>query len=191
MSTRSYIGIKNSDGSLELAYCQFDGYPSDKMPMLTTSYGTEELVRKLIAKGGFRSLVENPDGVDYYANHGEEIDILKYKDIHELRDSFTTGEAYSIEYVYIWCDGTWTCASGSSDIFPLDCFGKEGEVSANDLEDLQSYPFDKWIAEYFTVTPEEKHIPTVSRLSKEEWLRQHYPDLRELPKWRFPALMAA
>jgi hypothetical protein len=28
-------------------------------------------------------------------------------------------------------------------------------------------------------------------LSKEEWLKQHYPELTELPKWRFPGMVAA
>jgi hypothetical protein len=26
------------------------------------------------------------------------------------------------------------------------------------------------------------------RLSKEEWLKEHYPEMSELPKWRFPGL---
>jgi hypothetical protein len=30
-------------------------------------------------------------------------------------------------------------------------------------------------------------IPVI-RLSKEEWLRQHYPEMKELPKWRFPSV---
>jgi hypothetical protein len=32
---------------------------------------------------------------------------------------------------------------------------------------------------------------TVVRLSKEEWLRQHYPEITELPKWRFPNMAVA
>jgi hypothetical protein len=33
-------------------------------------------------------------------------------------------------------------------------------------------------------TPPRQYIP---RLSKEDWLRQNYPELSELPTWRFPA----
>jgi hypothetical protein len=32
---------------------------------------------------------------------------------------------------------------------------------------------------------------TTLRLSKEDWLKQHYPELSELPKWRFPAAAVA
>jgi hypothetical protein len=34
----------------------------------------------------------------------------------------------------------------------------------------------------------EAQMPVRIRLSKEDWLRQHYPELSELPKWRFPAV---
>jgi hypothetical protein len=33
--------------------------------------------------------------------------------------------------------------------------------------------------------------PARKPLSKEDWLRQNYPEMSELPKWRFPALVAA
>jgi hypothetical protein len=34
--------------------------------------------------------------------------------------------------------------------------------------------------------PQPLTVPVSPRLSKEDWLRTHYPDLQELPKWRFP-----
>jgi hypothetical protein len=33
-------------------------------------------------------------------------------------------------------------------------------------------------------------VVAVKRLSKEDWLKAHYPELKELPKWRFPRLAA-
>jgi hypothetical protein len=38
----------------------------------------------------------------------------------------------------------------------------------------------------FIPATEQPPAPVV-RLSKEEWLKQHYPEMTELPKWRFPA----
>jgi hypothetical protein len=189
MSTRSHICIKNADGSITRVYCHSDGYPSDQMPTLTESYGTEEKIRKLISKGGFSYLAENIDEVPYYADRGEEIDIVTYKDIHEYLEFFKSGDLSDIEYLYIWCDGTWTCASGCYNINPLDCFGKDGKISGDYTGELPSYPFDKWVATYFENVPEEPQVAFVApRLSKEEWLKQNYPHLSELPKWRFPGL---
>jgi hypothetical protein len=37
------------------------------------------------------------------------------------------------------------------------------------------------------VSPIPKAAPVV-RLSKEDWLKQHYPEMSELPKWRFPSV---
>jgi hypothetical protein len=36
-----------------------------------------------------------------------------------------------------------------------------------------------------SATPSKLSVPVI-RLSKKDWLRQHYPELSELPKWRFP-----
>jgi hypothetical protein len=34
------------------------------------------------------------------------------------------------------------------------------------------------------------NVPVAKRLSKEDWLKANYPELKELPKWRFPAVVA-
>lgn len=78
------------------------------------------------------------------------------------------------------------------------------------MEAAQAAAFPNWLCQYierqikvgvsvFTskpgqticatvVTPVPQATPAQVRLSKKDWLRQHYPDMQELPKWRFPAM---
>jgi hypothetical protein len=51
MATRSYIGIRNSDDSVEYIYCHFDGYPSHNGAILTQHYTSLDKVKELIALG--------------------------------------------------------------------------------------------------------------------------------------------
>lgn len=51
MSTRSRIGIKNSDGTISSIYCHFDGYPSGVGATLVEHYQSPEKVRQLIGLG--------------------------------------------------------------------------------------------------------------------------------------------
>lgn len=56
MSTRSYIGIKEKDGSFNLVYCHWDGYIGWNGRILYNHYKTEEKVRKLLSMGNMSSL---------------------------------------------------------------------------------------------------------------------------------------
>lgn len=51
MSTRSIIGILNSDGTATYVFCHWDGYPSHHAPILMEHYATEDRVRQLLAQG--------------------------------------------------------------------------------------------------------------------------------------------
>jgi len=59
MSTRSNIGILNSDGTVDYIYCHFDGYPEHNGKILNEHYTTEEKVRELIGLGDLSMLGEN------------------------------------------------------------------------------------------------------------------------------------
>ena len=56
MSTRSNIGIINRDGTIEMIYCQSDGYPSWNGRILLENYSNEDKVRALLALGDISSL---------------------------------------------------------------------------------------------------------------------------------------
>ena len=51
MSTRSIIGILNSDGTATYVFCHWDGYPAHHAPLLLEHYNTEDRVRQLLAQG--------------------------------------------------------------------------------------------------------------------------------------------
>jgi hypothetical protein len=86
MSTRSNIGIVNKDGTVDLIYCHYDGYPRNNGTILLTYYYKEKTVRELIANGNLISLansvpgcnclcfggLENKDSIDFTVNPGIE-----------------------------------------------------------------------------------------------------------------------
>lgn len=51
MSTHSYIGVIEEDGTLKYVYCHSDGYPSYLGRMLLTYYSTPELATGLVNLG--------------------------------------------------------------------------------------------------------------------------------------------
>ena len=51
MSTRSHSDIWNEDGSLDVIYCHWDGYPSYNGAVLLHHYQDPEKIRELIALG--------------------------------------------------------------------------------------------------------------------------------------------
>jgi len=56
MSTRSNIGILNTDGTIDFIYCHFDGYVEGVGAILHEHYLDESKVRELIALGDISSL---------------------------------------------------------------------------------------------------------------------------------------
>lgn len=60
MSTRSRIGILESDGSVTSIYCHWDGYVSHHGPILRDHYATEAKVRALLALGDISILGDAP-----------------------------------------------------------------------------------------------------------------------------------
>ena len=58
MSTKSRIGILNTDGTTETICCYFDGYPEHHLPILAKNYTTEAKVRELLNLGDISSLEE-------------------------------------------------------------------------------------------------------------------------------------
>lgn len=117
MATRSNIGIKNTDGSIEMIYCHWDGYPDNQLPILTGHYDTEDKVRELLALGDISSLAErvrpnenekhsfdNPIDdvvVAYHRDRGEDLNpARKYPNL----DAALSNKE---EYAYIFEDNKW------------------------------------------------------------------------------------
>lgn len=58
MSTRSNVGIINTDGSVQTIYIHSDGYPSHNGRILLNHYNTEDAVRTLLSLGDLSVLGE-------------------------------------------------------------------------------------------------------------------------------------
>lgn len=58
MSTRSNIGIINEDGSVDVIYCHWDGYPCHNGALLLHHYKEEDKVRRLMRLGDISYLAE-------------------------------------------------------------------------------------------------------------------------------------
>jgi hypothetical protein len=56
MSTRSHICRQNTDGSYDVIYCHYDGYPSHNGRILYAHYHTPEQVAALLALGDLSKL---------------------------------------------------------------------------------------------------------------------------------------
>jgi hypothetical protein len=187
---RALVGIKNPDGTIRVAFCPRCGVPAYAVKVLAENYGDEQSARKLISGGDFGGLEDIQSKICYEPIDCPELRQREFTDIYELVVKHQTGVISGFSYAYIFCDGTWTSASFyRKEVVAQDFFGKSGEVfSKVDSRSIQPYPLFQWIEEFF---PSPKVVaPTLPRLSKDDWLRQHYPELSELPKWRFPCVSA-
>ncbi len=96
MATRSLIGIKNKDGSIETIYNHWDGYPTYVGTVLSLFYGEEE-TRKLLKFGDRSSLQAKPTKKDSYSERGEKCPAKKHNSFAE----FAKADKASAEYVYL------------------------------------------------------------------------------------------
>jgi hypothetical protein len=60
MSTHSYIGIENPNGTVNFIYSHFDGYPAYMKPVLEKHWDTRKRVESLMALGDIRALKRDP-----------------------------------------------------------------------------------------------------------------------------------
>lgn len=99
MSTRSRIGIKNQDGSIDSIWQHYDGYPSWTGAHLLADYNTAEKARALINQGD-REHIDKPIA-------DEEIGASIRHDANEEEFWDRFGDD-SEEYAYIWTEEGWT-----------------------------------------------------------------------------------
>jgi hypothetical protein len=125
MSTRSRIGILNSDGSIDSVYHHFDGYPEWLGVKLKRNYKTSAKVRALIEGGGI-SCIESYQ--DWDRNKLEKPIVLTYamrgetdcKAAHheDLKD-FLMYDTCQTEFSYLWNGSLsileWTCWKANFD----------------------------------------------------------------------------
>jgi hypothetical protein len=115
MSTRSNTAILNSNGTVTMTYCHFDGYPSHRAPILLANYSDEDDVRALIALGDMSSQGERhiPFGPHSYERPEEGCSVFYCRDRGEAWDDVKPMEYASVDdavaamsaYLYLFVPG--------------------------------------------------------------------------------------
>lgn len=100
MSTRSNIGILNSDGTVRAAYIHWDGYPTGVGDELLKDFNTPESINARLDKGNGSSLYDG-----FYKDRGEkDQDATVFKSKDEYLTEHVCGW---VEYQYLYEDGKW------------------------------------------------------------------------------------
>jgi hypothetical protein len=117
MATRSYIGIRNTDASVDYIYCHFDGYPEHNGAILTEYYSNINRVNELLNLGDLSVLgkfIGEKQDFDkrvvgnclaYGRDRGESNVGKKNTGYDELITD------QSVAYVYVFDGDYWECHS--------------------------------------------------------------------------------
>ena len=123
MSTRSHIGIWNEDGSLDVIYCHWDGYPSYNGALLLHHYQDPEKIRELIALGDISLLAESVKPAEGVVvaygreRHEDGVDTKHFDTLDEYKKLMRSEGGY-IEYVYLYqaSDRKWIWTPATDNI---------------------------------------------------------------------------
>lgn len=123
MSTRSRIGIKNSNGTITSIYCHFDGYPDGVGAVLKEHYNDENVIQKFINLGDMSFLTPtidpNPNlphsfdkpqkGVTVFYGRDRQEENINARISNTEKEYFKLAEDCWGEYAYLWENGKWKC----------------------------------------------------------------------------------
>jgi len=124
MSTRSYIGRLNENGSVDYVYCHHDGYPSGVGSLLVNHYTRPEDVSALLELGDLSALSTNTDESVFYGRDRHESE-TEAKQVRN-QDEFGTLDEY--KYLYDEYSEQWSCYDANNNL---------KEIPSND-EDIYS-----------------------------------------------------
>jgi len=117
MATRSYIGVRNTDASVDYIYCHFDGYPEHNGKILTEHYSNINRVNELLNLGDLSVLGQFiGEKMDFdkriqdtclaYGRDRGESNVSKKNTGY---DTLITDQ--SVDYVYVFDGDYWECHS--------------------------------------------------------------------------------
>lgn len=115
MSTRSNIGIRNTDGTIEYIYCHFDGYPEHNGEILTQYYTNVNRVKELLKLGDLSVLGKFIGEKQDFDKRVKDCCLAYGRDRGEtgVSSSTTTLENLlsngTIDYTYIFDGDYWEC----------------------------------------------------------------------------------
>ena len=115
MATRSYIGVRNTDSSVDYIYCHFDGYPEHNGQILTEHYTNINRVNELLQLGDLSVLGQFiGEKMDFdkriqdtclaYGRDRGETNVDKKNSGY---DELITDQ--SVDYVYVFDGDYWEC----------------------------------------------------------------------------------
>ena len=109
MSTRSYIGKQNKDGSIKYIYCHNDGYIYGGVgETLFLFYRDEKKIDQLLELGDLSYVGKTTNSEDtcaYSRDRGEKLRIREAVSIEDF-GKFANDNVF-IDYVYLYKDGEW------------------------------------------------------------------------------------
>ena len=117
MATRSYIGTRNTDGTVDYIYCHFDGYPEHNGQILAEHYTNPNRVNELMKLGDLSVLgkfIGEKQDFDkrvvgnclaYGRDRGESNVGVKNAVYSELITD------QNVDYVYVFDGDYWECHS--------------------------------------------------------------------------------
>ena len=107
MSTRSYIGKQNKDGSIKYVYCHNDGCINGGVgEKLFFFYKDEKQIDQLLKLGDLSSIGKSTGSTCAYSrDRGEKLYIREAANIEEF--GRVAEDNVSIDYVYLYRDGQW------------------------------------------------------------------------------------
>jgi hypothetical protein len=117
MATRSYIGVRNADASVDYIYCHFDGYPDHNGKILTEHYSNINRVNELLNLGDLSVLGQFiGEKMDFdkriqdtclaYGRDRGESNVSKKNSGY---DELITNQ--NVDYVYVFDGNYWECHS--------------------------------------------------------------------------------
>jgi hypothetical protein len=118
MATRSYIGIRNLDASVDYIYCHYDGYPSHNGAILTEHYNTIDKVKALLELGDLSILspeIGEKQDFNDRSTHNKDWCLSYGRDRNEPNTRVKKGgyseliNAHNVDYTYIFDGDYWEC----------------------------------------------------------------------------------
>lgn len=103
MSTRSTIGIKRKDGTMQKIYCHWDGYIEGNGVILQLAYNTPEKIEELLKLGNLSSLgyyISPTSGEHSFGNPQRDVCVAYHRDRGEELEYINNSQMEEYNYIF-------------------------------------------------------------------------------------------
>jgi hypothetical protein len=118
MATRSHIGLRNLDGTVDYIYCHYDGYPQHNGKILAEHYQDIDKVKQLLELGSLSILSEEigeQQDFDDRSTHNEKWCLAYGRDRNQpntsKRNTYFDNllKDDNVDYLYVFDGNYWKC----------------------------------------------------------------------------------